>query len=557
MNEPKPHDAPVNVEETLANLEQRLARIERELGMSQRPAQANAPEVDSQKKSEELEMAVGQNLFAKVGILVLAIGVALAMSLPWPNLPPALPSGIGWGLALCLLLLARLLQLPIPVLARYFRGAGMILVFFATLRLSYFGATPVFAADSAIEGALLAVAVAINLGIAWRRKTVFQLTLAVVTGYASALAVGTPWYLFGMVTALSVYAVLAGRKFDNPWLVVLATPLAFCTYFIWAVGNPVLGHKPEVATSPFGGVCMLLLWMLIHAAAMSWRRDRSSEEPIVLFGSVFNSGGYVLFLLHTLISYNEVFIASNIAASLVLLGIAVLFWVREQSRVSTFIYAMTGYAALNMALIKAFPPPELFVWLSAQSLLVVTTAIWFRSRFIIIANFLIYLVVVGCYMALEKQESGISLVFGVVALTSARILNWQQDRLELKTDLMRNAYLTAAFIVFPYALHHLVPLIWVPVAWVGLAVFYYLMTLVTESQKYRWLGHNTLLLTVLYILVIGLAKLEGAQRIMSFLLLGTVLLVVSLVFSVIRSRRAKQVRPGPGDPTASKTKPNG
>ncbi|MCF7674809.1 MAG: hypothetical protein K9M97_05655, partial [Akkermansiaceae bacterium] len=440
MNEPTPLQTAVNVEETLARLEQRLARIERELGMSETPARARAPEADSQKKSEELETAVGQNLFAKVGILVLAIGVALAMSLPWPNLPPALPSGIGWGLALCLLVLAKLLQQPIPVLARYFRGAGMILVFFATLRLSYFGASPVFAADSTVEAALLAVAVAINLGIAWRRKTVFQLTLALVTGYASALAVGTPWYLFGMVTALSLYALLAGRKFDNPWLIVLTTPLAFCTYFIWAVGNPILGHKPEVVDGPMAGLWMLGLWMVIHAVAMSWRRDRTTEEPIVLFGSVFNCGGYVLFLLHTLIRYGDSFIAANVTASLLLLGIAVMFWVREQSRASTFIYAMTGYAALNMALIKAFPLPELFVWLSGQSLLVVTTAIWFRSRFIIIANFLIYLVVVGCYMALVKEENGISLVFGVIALTSARILNWQQDRLELKTDLMRNAY---------------------------------------------------------------------------------------------------------------------
>jgi hypothetical protein len=249
-----------------------------------------------------------------------------------------------------------------------------------------------------------------------------------------------------------------------------------------------------------------------------------------------NCGGYTLFLAHVFIRYREVFIAANAAASLLLLGIAVIFWVREQSRGTTFIYAMTGYAALNMALIKAFPVPDLFVWLSAQSLLVVTTAIWFRSRFIIIANFLIYLVVVACYMALVKQETGISLVFGVVALTSARILHWKKDRLELKTELMRNAYLATAFVVFPYALYHLVTRTWVAVSWVGLALFYYLMNLLTESRKYRWLGHNTLLLTVVYILVVGVARLEGAQRIMSFLLLGTVLLVVSVIFSIVRNR---------------------
>lgn len=531
---------PVNVEETLARLEKRLARVERELGISQAPAVIRGPEANPLRVDGELEMAVGQNLFARVGILVLAVGVALAMSLPWPDLPPVLPSGIGWVLAGGLLVLAQLLQRPIPLLARYFRGAGMILLFFATLRLSYFGAQPVFAANSPIEATLLAAAVAVNLGIAWWRKTLFQIVLALVTGYAAALAVDTPWYLFTMVTALSLYSVLAARKFDNPWLVVLAAPLAFFTYFIWAVGNPVIGHHPEVVGGPFAGVCLLLGWIVIHAVAMSWRRDRTTEEPVVLFAAALNCGGYALFLLHTLIRYGDVFIAANIAASVVLLGLAVLFWMREQSRVSTFIYAMTGYAALNMALIKAFfPGTELFVWLAAQSLLVVTTAIWFRSRFIIIANFLIFLIVVVCYMVLVTHENGISLVFGVVALTSARILRWQKDRLELKTELMRNAYLTSAFVVFPYALYHLVPRIWVAVSWVGLALFYYLMNLLTESRKYRWLGHNTLLLTVVYILVVGVAKLEGTQRIMSFLLLGTVLLVVSLVFTVIRARQRR------------------
>ncbi len=105
--------------------------------------------------------------------------------------------------------------------------------------------------------------------------------------------------------------------------------------------------------------------------------------------------------------------------------------------------------------------PELLVWLSAQSLLVVTTAIWFRSRFIIVANFLIYLAVVGCYMVLVEQENGIILVFGLVALASSRNLKWQKDRLELKTELMRNAYLTCAFIVLPYAFYHIVPQAWV------------------------------------------------------------------------------------------------
>ncbi len=548
--------------ETLARLEQRLARIEMMLGLDQAPEREPVPETKPAPGGRtspavgEFEVAVGQNLFANVGIVVLAIGGALALSLPWQGLPPILPSVVGWVLAGGLFLLARWLQQSLPLIGRLCRGAGMALLFFATLRLCYFGTPSLLDQASVAAATCLSLAVAVNLAIGWWRRNVWLTGLAMVTGYAAALAVGSPWFVFGMVTGLTMVAGVALRHRDWPWLVVFATPCAFLTYLLWAIGNPALGNRLEVVTGPFVGVCLLLVWMVMHGVAMTGRRDHTTEGPVAQAGSVLNCGGYFLFLLHTFLSYRNEFFAANVAASLVLLGLAVMFWVRERSRFATFVYAMTGYAALNMALIKATEVPDLFVWLSAQSLLVVTTAIWFRSRFIIVANFLIYLAVVVCYMVLVEKESGISLVFGLVALTSSRILKWQKDRLELKTELMRNAYLTSAFIVLPYAFYHIVPPAWVALSWVGIALFYYVMNLLTKARKYRWMGHNTLLLTVAYILVMGIGRLEGAQRIISFLVLGTVLLVVSLVFTMMRARlhRAESATreagrgEAPGDP---------
>ena len=553
MNDTDRPDSTVDVAASLARLEQRLARIETMLGLYQAPDTADAVPPASMVKAGkaasvgELEVAIGQNLFAKVGIMVLTIGVALALSLPWQDLPALVPSGVGWVLAGGLFVVARWIHQSLPLIARYFRGSGMLLLFFATLRLCYFGAPSLLVASSVAGGAALALAVAINVGIGWWRRSVILVGLALGTGYAAALAVGNAWYVFGMVTVLALVAIAGLRQRGWSWLVVLATPCGFLTYLIWALGDPVVGNRPEVVAGPFAGVWLLLGWMILHGAAMSWRDDRATEGPVAQVGSILNCGGYGLFVLHTLIRYQGDFFAANVAASAVLLGLAVWFWVRERSRFATFVYAMTGYAALNMALIKITAVPDLFAWLSAQSLLVMTTAIWFRSRFIIVANFLIYLAVVTSYLVMVRQESGISLVFGLVALTSARILKWQKDRLELKTELMRNAYLTSAFIVFPYTFYHIVPQTWVALSWVGIALFYYVMNLLTQARKYRWMGHNTLLLTVIYILVMGIGKQEGAQRILSFLVLGTVLMAVSLVFTLIRSRQRQSETADPDE----------
>jgi uncharacterized membrane protein len=123
----------------------------------------------------------------------------------------------------------------------------------------------------------------------------------------------------------------------------------------------------------------------------------------------------------------------------------------------------------------------------------------------------------------------------LVALVSARLLNWQQERLELKTELMRNAYLLGAFIVFPYALYHLAAARFVALAWVGLAVGYYVLNRLVRNQKYRWMGHATLALTALFLVFAGAARIEPIWRIASFLALGTVLLIVSLT---LRNSRA-------------------
>jgi uncharacterized membrane protein len=98
--------------------------------------------------------------------------------------------------------------------------------------------------------------------------------------------------------------------------------------------------------------------------------------------------------------------------------------------------------------------------------------------------------------------------------------------------------LISALVVFPYALYHLVAAAYVALAWVGLALFYYLMNLVVQSRKYRWMGHFTLLFTVLYLLVGGLNRLDPGPRNLSFLVLGAVLVAVSLVFARVRRRRS-------------------
>ncbi len=534
--------------ERLAALESRLARIEERLGLTQLPAEpgvegaeaamGQAPDTALEKDQDDLEFEVGQNWFARVGIVVLALGITFLLTFPYANLPPAAPGLFGYVLAGGLFLLARVLRISFDLVSRYLRGAGMLLLFFTTLRLFYFGPEPVLGASSVAGMALLVAVLVLNVTVALHRKSPYLFGLALVTGFATSVAVGTTWFVLPLIALLCALSVYASLRNDWTWVLFCCSFFAYLAHLLWAVNDPVIGNPVGFLPSPHVSVYFLPGYAVIVALGVLLRPNRGQETFSVISTSFLNGGlCYGVFLLHTTGAFYQAMVPDHLLASAVFLGLAIAFWIREGSQYSTFAYAMLGYLALSVAIIKSFAVPGVFVWLSVQSLVVVATAIWFRSRFIVVANFVIYLLIIAGYTAVAKEESGISLGFGVVALASARILNWKQDRLALKTEMMRNAYLASAFVVFPYALYHLVPRAYVSLSWVGIAGFYYLMNLIVRKQKYRWMGHLTLILTVLYVVIIGISQLEPAYRIVSFLVLGTVLLVVSLVFTRIRSRK--------------------
>jgi len=528
----------------LTKLEERIARIEEYLELTPHAEEAEGEVKVSTaaavkpRGEDELEFELGQNWFAKVGIVVLALGIAFLLTFPYTDLPPAAPSLFGYVLAGALFLVARLWQKSFDLVSRYLRGAGMVLLSFTTLRLFFFGQEPVLSASSTVGILLLVAVLALNTAVALKRKSPYLFSLALVTGSATALAVGEPWFVLGLLIILCLLVVSVRLQFNWSGVLIFGTAFVYLTHFLWMINNPFLGHSLAFIQSPAVAPYFLLLYGIILAGGSLMRKERGKENVEVNISAFLNGGAaYGAFLIHTLASFESSIVQSHLIASVALLGLAIIFWVREKSRYSTFGYAMLGYMALSVAIIKSFDVPNVFVWLSAQSLIVVATAIWFRSRFIVVANFAIYLSIIIGYVAVTGEETGAVFGFGLVALASARILNWQKDRLELKTELMRNAYLATGFVVFPYAMYHMVPEAYVSLSWVGIAGFYYLMNLIVRAQKYRWMGHITLLVTVLYVVIIGIAQLEPTYRVVSFLVLGTVLLIVSLVFTRMRGRK--------------------
>jgi hypothetical protein len=540
MDTPSTSSSPPTDAARLAALEARLARLEAHLGIDGRGAPAPVEDeaapaalrpVELGPSEEALEFAVGQSGFAIAGIVVLTLGAASLLALPFPGTSAVVPPLAGYLTAAAIFALAHAGRRSFELAARYLRGAAMAILFLATLRLSFPAAHHLLSVDSAIVRLLLVGVVGLNLWIALRQKSAGLTAIALAAGAVTLALAHAAWFQFGGLVLLAMAATFVTER--NSWavlrLVVVAGATA--TYAAWALAPGATGGSP-FAPMPAIAPAILLSCTLVFASVTLWRPRLTTETAWdAVHALSVCAFGYAFFFAHTVASYAADLAVWHAAACAMFLGLAIAFWVRQRSRAATFFYAMTGYAGLSVAILKLAPAPAVFVWLSMQSVVVVATATWFRSRFIVVANFLIYVGIVLVYMFATERETGISLGFGVVALVTARILHWQQDRLELKTTLMRNAYLLSAFVVFPYALYHLVPARQVALAWVGLALGYYGLHFLIKNQKYRWMGHATLLLTTCYLVVVATSRFEPAYRVLSFLVLGAALLGVSLAFT--------------------------
>jgi uncharacterized membrane protein len=525
---------------SLKRLDERVSRIEEQLGLEV----AAGPEASTtslptpageEDEEEKLELQLGQNWFAKVGIVVLALGIIFLLTFPYKNLPPALPSLFGYVLVGAIVALSNYWRNSFQLVSRYLLGGGLLLLYFSTLRLSHFSPEPVITSVP-LEVALLLAVVALNLTVAARRQSVYLAGMNLACGYLTALLAADPYALFAIVTIMSVVAVYLWLRFGWIATALLGIPLANLTHLIWAVNNPIVGNPLGLVSEPALNLLFVLVYAGSFATGQLIRLREQKEETGEIVVAFMNGGSsYALLLLLTLTAFEQQTVLWHGIASIVYLSFSVLFWVRRRARYATFVYAMLGYTALSVAIIAQFKMPDFFVWLCWQSVLVVSTAVWFRSRLIVVGNFIVYVVVFVAYLFAAGTLSAVSLSFGIVALISARILNWQRDRLELKTEAMRYAYLGSALFVIPYALYHTVPPGYVSLSWLVVALLYYVISRILNNRKYRWMSLLTISITILYVVFVDMVGVDATLRIVSFLVLGTALLLISMFYTRKRS----------------------
>jgi len=485
-----------------------------------------------------LEFRIGELWLGQVGIVALLVGIAFFISYPFGSaLPPALQILAGYLAAGALFLLSRRWEASYPFGSRLLFAGGLILLYFSTLRLHFFTKAPLVP-DKAAGLALLTLALGFLFYVAVARRVEHLGVIALCLGFVTSLCSDTGHFALALMAVTSGVAVYL--QWRCGWFrgVLLSVFLAYAAHLIWMFNNPVLGRPIQAVAEPHFNLAYLFLCAAVFGVAHLPKGQGPDSAPSSVALAFFNAAGfYGLGGVAALTYFRGQFAGINLLISAFFLALAVAHRARRESRFSTALYACFGYVALSVSIVAHFGSPERFIYLGWQSLLVICTAIWFRSKIVVVTNVFIYLGILLVYLLLVPPDLWVDLSYAGVALLSARVMNWQQQRLTLKTELMRNVYLASAFVIIPYGLYHGVPQNYVSLSWLGAALFYFAVSLILKNRKYRWMAIWTMFLTVIYVFVIDLARLNPAYRMVSFLALGLTLLAVSWAYA--RYRRQK------------------
>ncbi|MEW6749607.1 MAG: hypothetical protein AB1505_01340 [Candidatus Latescibacterota bacterium] len=536
-------------------LEARLLRLESHVGLSSEPtagarlaagvaAGPQAGQARPEVPSGGLEFEIGERWLGPVGVAVLLVGVAFLVYFPFgAGISPGLQVGIGYAVSALLLGLSRCRQARYSFTARAVLPAVLILAFLATLRLHFFTSTPVVASRGA-GTALLVLAAAAVFWVAHRRRADHLAILALAMGLTAALCAHLSYASPALVLASALAAVWLVRRRGRILAILAALAMSYLALLLWLLNNPLVRQAASPLPEHRWDLAFALgVWLLFGVVHLFGEDTEAAGVggPVLALGN-----GAGLFLLAGLLGVTELGAhqaAVCLLAAACCLALASATYLRRRGHLVTATYACLGYVALSLAIVIHLAGAARFIGLGWQSLLVVCTAIWFRSKVIVVANVAIYLSILLAYLFLEPPHLAANLSYAAVALLSARVMNWQKRRLELRTEAMRTTYLASAFVVIPYGLYHAVPPSFVGLSWVGAALFYFLMSMVLHNRKYRWMAILTMLLTVAYTFAVDLGRLDPGLRVTSLVVLGVALVVVSLAYARHRQRGGAHAAP--------------
>ncbi|WP_163717198.1 hypothetical protein [Mangrovibacterium lignilyticum] len=482
----------------------------------------------SLENEKSVEFRVGEYGMAWLGNIVLLFGIAFLVQY---LTNPLLSALVGFVAVAAIYSAAHFSQASFSYLSKLFTVNGHLLLFYVTLRLHFFETDPLIASKTT-GLALLIVVSGILFYLAYRRQsatlTFLSLIMLLITGLiGNSLPVTAVITLFVSILAIVVYARYGWLKLAFAFVL-----LVYLFHSNWLLNNPIMGNQLTLPESPgLKYLAFLLTAIIFSLIAILPQKEKISDE-FLISAIIWNGIGFsIVLLFSTLLYYKDSYVLLFLSISAVCLFYSILLQSKSAVKIIPAMYALYSFLAMSVAFYGIFLLPKAYTLLALQSMLVVSMALWFRSRFIVVMNTILFLVLLVLYLSDEANYSGTNFSFMVVAFVTARVINWKKERLNLKTELIRNVYLLAGFMMTLVAFYHAFPESLITASWILAAILFFVTSLVLKNVKYRWLAIASMVASAIKLIFSDMANIDIGYRVLLFLVFAIISITASILYT--------------------------
>ena len=460
--------------ERVASFEERISRLEALISSGNvvaRPAgnyHQAVVQPDDEFSNPLSESRVFEHGLAWIGSAVLLLGMMFTM-LFVNNAFGGISSFVLGIVSVALtFILSGFLRKTMSYMAYMFTISAHLLLYYSLLRLHFFAENPVIG-NSSVTLVLLLSAIGFLFYKADAAKSQLMGFIAYFLLILTALLADQTQVtlLLNVFATIAVIYLLQRNGWDT--LLILSILLVYASHAIWLIGNPIMGHPVGAVPTPQNNLIFLFMYGALYSVVPFLKQQGKLGPEVCNATVILNSILFsVMLLLIVLTFYSKSYIWIFLGLSVLCLIYAIVLNYKIDSRFDSFFYVNFGFMALSIAVYGYSDLPGSFIFLAWQSMVVLAIAIWFRSNLIVLMNTMLYTIILIAYLITSKSLDSYNISFTFIAIASARILNWQQQRLDLKTDSIRNFYLVITFFIMLYTLYNAVPKDYVTISW-GLA----------------------------------------------------------------------------------------
>ena len=520
----------------LIALEKRVTLLESAKRNEQVPAEEDENEEISfkigQSGDTQYESNIGEYGLAWLGNVVLFFGITFLVEYLRISGYNVISSLFGFISVAGIFGFAYYFRISNPYMARIFNLNGYLLTFYVILKLHFLTADPIIA-NKAFGLILLLGATGFLLFLSIRKNFTVLTGLSMILLTIIAVVSDTTHLMLPIATLISILGTVFLFRYGWIRLVFLSIFLVYLINLFWLLNNPLMGHPLQVITNPQSGYIYLFLISAVYSLiALIPSNDQNYSSTGIIGAIVFNGMGFALLMgLYILSFFSNNYVLPTGIVAIFCISYSIVLKVRSVWKVAPALYALFGFVALTGTIYGIYHFPQAYFLLAIQSLLVVSMAIWFCSKFIVIMNSLMYITLLFVYLTTSAPGDAMNISFSFVALATARILNWKKERLTIKTDFIRNFYLITAFPMVLFTLHQMVPVQFVTLSWAVAAVVYLLLSLLLKNVKYRYMALGTMIAASFYLFLVDLARIELVFRVIALLSLAFISIGISFYYN--------------------------